>query len=225
MRIIYTIITTLCLSMIPLSTAQKTIQWSGYEWFLKEMQGAGPGPNDWESNNVWVDADNKLHLKLHKSPTTGGWTCAELYSKVRFSFGTFRWFVEGAIDKLDTNVVLGLFTYGGIDGTNEIDIEMAKWGRTESEASNLFYTTYPHTLDVAKPVSSGTRISLQVNMDFLNSLHENIFYSYTTPMAFTSAMPHISAPLHMNLWAFQGKPPTDSQEVEIVIHDFKYIQA
>ncbi|CAF1141405.1 unnamed protein product, partial [Adineta steineri] len=162
--------------------------------------------------NVWVDADNKLHLKLHKSPTTGGWTCAELYSKVRFSFGTFRWFVEGAIDKLDTNVVLGLFTYGGIDGTNEIDIEMAKWGRTESEASNLFYTTYPHTLDVAKPVSSGTRISLQGTYTthqfiwnsynvvyqsqhgFMNSSHENIFYSYTTPIAFTSAMPHISAP-------------------------------
>ncbi|CAF0782018.1 unnamed protein product [Adineta steineri] len=243
MRIIYTIITTLCLSMIALSSGQKTIQWSGYEWFLKEMQGAGPGPNDWKSDNVWVDADNKLHLKLHKSPTTGGWTCAELYSKVRFSFGTFRWFVEGAIDKFDTNVVLGLFTYGGIDGTNEIDIEMAKWGRTESEASNLFYTTYPHTLDVAKPVSSGTRISLQGTYTthqfiwnsynvvfqsqhgFMNSSHENIFYSYTTPIAFTSAMPHISAPLHMNLWAFQGRPPTDGQEVEIVIHNFKYIQA
>jgi hypothetical protein len=38
-------------------------------------------------------------------------------------------------------------------------------------------------------------------------------------------MPYLDAPLHMNLWAFQGKPPTDGQEVEIIIHDFKYTKA
>ncbi|CAF1172677.1 unnamed protein product [Adineta steineri] len=105
--------------------------------------------------------------------------------------------------------------------------------------SSIFF----FNISVAKPVSSGTRISLQGTYTthqfiwnsynvvyqsqhgFMNSSHENIFYSYTTPIAFTSAMPHISAPLHMNLWAFQGKPPTDGQEVEITIHDFKYTQA
>jgi hypothetical protein len=183
-------------------------------------------------------------LKLRRSPTTGGWTCAELYTSAKFSFGTFQWFVEGPIDKLDTNVVLGLFTYGGADGTNEIDIEVAKWGRTEAAASNFFYTVYPHTLGVAKQVSSGTRISLQgtyTTHQFkwtpyrvtYHSQHgftkkpkaTHAIFSYTTPAAFTPAMPHISAPLHMNLWAFEGKPPTDGKEVEIIIHDFKYIKA
>jgi len=138
---------------------------------------------------------------------------------------------------------LGLFTYGGADGTNEIDIEVAKWGRTEPEASNFFYTIYPHTLGVANPVSSGTRISLQGTYTthqftwnsynvvfqsqggFMNSPNQNTFYSYETPNAFTSAMPHISAPLHMNLWCFQGKPPTNDEEVEIIIDDFKYTKA
>jgi hypothetical protein len=192
---------------------------------------------------VWIDGNNKLHLKLSRSPSTGGWTCAELYTNVKFSFGTFRWFVEGALDKFDTNVVLGLFTYGGIDGTNEIDIEVAKWGRTEQEANNFFYTIYPHTLGVAKPVSSGTRLSLsgtytthqfiwshnnvalQSQHGFMTSPNQNVFFSYQTPTNFTSAMPYITAPLHMNLWAFQGKPPTDGQEVEIIIHDFKFIKA
>jgi len=201
------------------------------------------GPNDWSSNNVWVDANNKLHLKLRHSPTTGEWTCAELYTNIKFGFGTFRWFVEGPLDKLDTNVVLGLFTYGGIDGTNEIDIEVAKWGRTEPEASNFFYTVYPHTLGVAKPVSSGMRLSLQgtytthqfiwslknvalqIQGGFIYEPKANVIFSYTTPQHFTSAMPYISAPLHMNLWAFKGQPPTNGQEVEIIIHDFKYTKA
>ena len=182
-------------------------------------------------------------MKLRRSPTTGGWTCAELYTKVKFSFGTFRWFVEGPIDKLDTNVVLGLFTYGGADGTNEIDIEVAKWGATQPEASNLFYTVYPYSLEVAKPVSSGTRISLQGTYTthyftwfpnkvayqsqhgFMTSPNQQTFFSYETPLSFASAMPHMSAPLHMNLWAFKGRPPTDGQQVEIIIHGFKYTQA
>jgi hypothetical protein len=182
-------------------------------------------------------------LKLSHSSTTGGWTCAELYTNVKFGFGNFRWFVEGAIDKFDRNVVLGLFTYGGVDGTNEIDIEVAKWSRPEPEASNLFYTVYPRTLDIAKPVSNNTRMTLQGTYTthqfnwtsdhiafqsqhgFMDSPDRNIFFAYQTPANFTPAMPYLDAPLHMNLWAFQGKPPTDGQEVEIIIHDFKYTKA
>ncbi|CAF3418158.1 unnamed protein product [Rotaria sp. Silwood1] len=193
------------------------------------------GPNNWNSNNVWVDDNGKLHLKLSYSGRKGGWTCAELYTNVKFGFGTFRWFVEGAIDKFDPRVVLGLFTYGGVDGTNEIDIEVAKWGRTELVASNYFYTVYPHTLGIAQPVSNGTRISLQGTYTthqftwtsdkisflgqhgFMTSPTENRFYSYQTPTAFAPSIPYTSAPLHMNLWLFQGKPPMNGQTVEIVI--------
>ncbi len=110
---------------------------------------------------MWVDSNKKLHLKISHS-SKNGWTSAELYSANKFQFGTFRWFVEGAVDKFDPNVVLGLFTYGGADGTNEIDIEFAKWGVTDSAASNLFYTIYPRALGIAQPVSDGTRLSLQV---------------------------------------------------------------
>ncbi|CAF4666263.1 unnamed protein product, partial [Rotaria sp. Silwood1] len=135
----------------------------------------------------------------------------------------------------DPRVVLGLFTYGGVDGTNEIDIEVAKWGRTEVVASNYFYTVYPHTLGIAQPVSNGTRISLQGTYTthqftwtsdkvsflgqhgFMTSPTENIFYSYQTPTAFAPSIPYTSAPLHMNLWLFQGKPPMNGQTVEIVI--------
>jgi hypothetical protein len=226
------------------SNAENSIEWAGYRWYLRDDQPFMKGPNNWNSSNVWIDAYNKLHLKLSKSPTTGSWTCAELYTKTKFSFGTFRWLIEGPIDKLDPNVVLGLFTYGGIDGTNEIDIEVAKWGQTDPEASNLFYTVYPRTLDTSKPVSTGTRLSLQgiyttnqftwsynhvtseIQEGFIiGPLTENRIFSYTTPKYFSSAVPYIRAPIHMNLWTFQGKPPINGEEVEIIIHDFNYTKA
>ncbi len=30
-------------------------------------------------------------------------------------------------------------------------------------------------------------------------------------------------PLHINLWLFQGKPPKNGQEVEVIIHQFNFI--
>ncbi|CAF1050771.1 unnamed protein product [Rotaria sp. Silwood1] len=231
------------LALVWVINAQKSIHWAGYKWFLRDDQNSGPGPNNWNSNNVWVDKSNKLHMKLRYSPKRGGWTCAELYSDVKFSFGTFRWFVEGAIDQFDPNVVLGLFTYGGVDGTNEIDIEVAEWGRTERAASNIFYTVYPHTFGIAQPVSSGTHISLQGTYTthrftwtshkvsflgqhgFMTSPNKNIFYSYQTPRGFATSIPYTGAPLHMNLWLFQGKSPINRKEVEIIIHSFKHTKA
>lgn len=124
--------------------------------------------------------------------------------------------------------------------TNEIDIEIAKWGRVEPEASNLGYTVYPRALNTAKQVSSGTKmtlqgtytthqftwtreyVSLQSQHGFASSPTKNVFFQFQTPASFASSMPVLSAPLHMNLWTFQGKPPTDENEVEIVIHDFQY---
>lgn len=93
---------------------------------------------------MWIDTNNHLHLKLQYSEISG-WSCAELYTEEKFGFGTYRWFVDGAIDKFDPNVVLGLFTYGGCgkDSIDEIDIEMAIWGEIDPAASNLFFTIWP----------------------------------------------------------------------------------
>jgi hypothetical protein len=61
---------------------------------------------------------------------------------------------------------------------------------------------------------------------FINgSQTKNLTFSYKTPSNFSSAMPIIGAPIHMNLWSYEGKPPINGKEVEIIIHDFTYIQA
>lgn len=173
-----------------------------------------------------------------------GWSCAGLYTTERFGFGTYRWFVEGAIDKFDPNVVLGLFTYGGTDFIDEIDIEIAKWGRNNSEDSNLSYSVYPRagntTENTSKHISSNTRMTLQGSYTthqfewtedcvsfqsqhgFHNSSMRNVFFTFQTPETFAPNVPILSAPLNMNLWTFKGRPPTDGKEVEIVVHDFQY---
>ncbi|CAF1464456.1 unnamed protein product [Didymodactylos carnosus] len=158
-------------------------------------------------------------------------------------FGTFRWFVEGAVDKFDPNVVLGLFTYGGVDYINEIDIEVAKWGATKPDASNMGFTVYPNTFNSSKSIQlvkrvspnetytthqftwTSDKVSFLVQDGFMESPNQNILYSYQTPKNFASSVPYTSAPVYMNLWLMEGRAPIDGKEMEIIIHDFKYIKA
>ncbi len=86
---------------------------------------------------------NQPALKI--SQRDGKWTCAEVTMRKRLGFGGYQFQVSGRLDGLDDNVVLGLFNYPtgnvGPDGTNEIDIEFARWGNHKYPMGN--YTVWP----------------------------------------------------------------------------------
>jgi hypothetical protein len=60
-----------------------------------------------------------------------------------------QFWVFGRIDKLDPNVVFGLFGYPIAnvepDGTHEIDIEFAKWGASQAPIGELHGLTPQRT--------------------------------------------------------------------------------
>jgi hypothetical protein len=70
------------------SSPAKTIRFAGYVWAVKSGTHEGPGPNNWNDNNVWVDQGGYLHLRLTKQGE--GWYCAEIFTKDRLSFGRYR---------------------------------------------------------------------------------------------------------------------------------------
>lgn len=220
---------------------ERTLQFAGYTWEVRAGDG-GPGPNQWSAQNVWVDAKGYLHLKL--SSIKGKWYAAELSTTQRLGFGTYQWQLIGRVDQLDPNVVLGLFTYPtadvGPDGTNEIDIEFARWGN--AAWPNLNYTVWPARqgptpqTETSEAVLMGNasthRFTWHANKVFFQSLHGHtstnptVFHQWT----FTSRqpqreIPQQSLPVHMNLWLVDGQPPTNGQPVEIVIRTFTYTPA
>ena len=107
----------------------------------------GPGPNAWDENNVWLDDEKRLHLKI--SQRDGQWQCAELTTKQRLGFGRYQWQIVGRPDQLDPQIVLGLFPYTvpeiGPDTTNEIDIEFARWGQAKLPIGN--FSVWPALLE------------------------------------------------------------------------------
>lgn len=223
---------------LPGAQAQ-TVKFSGYSWRVKSGDKLGPGPNHWRAANVRVDARGWLHLAItHKS---GQWQCAEVEMTQPLGFGKYQFQVIGRLDKLDRNIVLGLFNYPppeiGPDGTNEIDIEFAHWGDPRSDPGN--YTVWPakagikqtsHTFVFALNGANTTqRFTWASDHILFQSQHgfrsddKNEFGQWLfQPASPLDQIPQKPLPVLINLWLFQGKPPSDSKPLELVIQSFKY---
>src|SRR4051812_1462922 len=100
---------------IALGTAfgqQRIVNFSGRQWGVKKASSkVGPGPNYFSdsTSNVWVDASDRMHLKITK--VGGKWNCAEVVLLGTVGYGTYRFYLDSPVDSLDRNVVLGLFTW------------------------------------------------------------------------------------------------------------------
>ena len=135
----------------------RTIEWSGYTWWVRTSGGnpQGPGPNIFSDSteNVFVDASGNLHLKIRKD-ANNKWLASEIDLTQSLTYGTYEFEVSSRYDQFATNVVGGLFTYlspesvasqtggsltNGIPDTpHEIDIEFTKaWG-----SGHLYFTTH-----------------------------------------------------------------------------------
>ena len=220
----------------------QSLNFSGYSWIVRDDTG-GPGPNTFSPENVSVDAAGALHLKISK--VGKGWTCAEIYTAQKFGYGTYEFTVETRLDHLDPNVVLGLFNYpvatsanDVVDGTNEIDIEYGRWA--VPDGPNLAFTVYPslkHHYQVTHPfmvhlphpatlnrfIWSPGSVAFECLTDSGNAAHA-VFAHWKTPESFSKLVSHVSMPVHLNLWIFQAKAPSDGQPVDIAIKHFAFAQ-
>lgn len=227
----------LLLSLCSVATAD--ITFSGYQWVVRNGFG-GPGPNTFDGRNVRVDANGYLHLRL--SWRVDHWTSSEIFLAQSLGFGSYQFKVVGRPDQFDANTVLGLFHYTvpeiGPDGTNEIDIEFARWGNPANNAGN--WTVYPAITGVANKSHSFPLLltgknsthrytwrSCQIQFQSLRGLQDStsnneIAHWTYAPANFTQRIPQHALPLHMNFWLFQGLAPTDGQNREIIISEFKF---
>jgi Glycosyl hydrolases family 16 len=216
-----------------------TIRFSGYTWDVRPSGSGGPGPNNWDQNNVWVDGRGYLHLRLTKR--NNRWYCSEVSTQNRLGFGRYQFWIVGRVDKLDKNVVFGLFNYPtsdvGPDGTHEIDIEFAKWGSSSARIGN--YTVWPATTGVSRGAKtfsftlngdwSTHRFTWSPQSVFFQSQHghyDNNSYQFASwlyqprnPTTYISRKP---MPVHINLWCYDGRAPSNGQQVEVVVRAFKF---
>lgn len=213
-------------------SAPRTIEFAGDTWEVRsDPLLSGPGPNFFSdsTDNVWVDAQGALHLRIQYR--NGHWWCAEVINTNPAGYGKHQLWIDSPVDLLDPNDVLGFFTWDTFApqyNYREIDIEFARWG--DPYAPNAQYVIQPYTTPgnlYRYHLSIPTQRSLhifdwqpgQVNFwsyDQNDSLLQQ--WSYTNQPAVPPAGGHI----HLNLWLMSGLAPTNSGPQEVVIHDYQF---
>lgn len=206
------------------------ITWSGESWAIKTSRSpVGPGPNVFSKSNVAVDAQGGLHLRIARDGS-GAWTTAEIIGPRTYGYGTYTFTIDSAVDDLDPNVVLGLFTWSDRArfAHREIDIEFARWG-SATDPTNAQFVVQPH--DVATHLR---RFSQPPGMDTTHRFTWRpgridwesrdaaggiiAAYSYTG----ADVPPTGDERVRLNLWLFGGNAPSDGQPVEVVIRSFGF---
>jgi hypothetical protein len=221
------------------SPSVRFLSFSGYDWWVKSPAGlAGPGPNYFSdaTNNVWTDTNGWLHLRI--THRTNAWECAELISARTFGPGSYRFELNSPADNLDPNVTLGLFTYSDDPAftDREIDVECGRW-QIPTDTNNAQFVVQPYNLAnhlvryrVPPGLADSThffvwetnRISWQSQTNAYSPAATNLIAAYVFTNAADVPQSGDEA-VHLNLWLVFGSPPTDNNEVEVIIQNFNFV--
>lgn len=221
------------------------IIFSGRDWIVKfSTIPEGPGPNYFSDSNesVWVDRQDRLHLKIVKVDDT--WYSSEVILNESLGYGQYVFYTASRIDQLDQNVVLGMFTWETEAAENhyrEMDIEYSKFSNPVDVNAQFVvqpWTTsgnrYRFNLNLSRNDSvSAFRWSAD-NVSFRSVQGENLNTLNSSDMISSWVYNGSDNPppgkenARINLWLFDpnnvvGKPPSDGKEVEIIVKKFEFI--
>lgn len=125
-----------------------SLTFSGYLWTIKHSESPlGPGPNPFSrgEDDVYVDGEGRLHLKIVQRNNV--WYSTEVVSDEVMGYGTYKWTITGDMKNIASNAVLGLFTWDTenfeTQANSEVDVEFAYWGNDSTEEATLQYSVQP----------------------------------------------------------------------------------
>lgn len=214
----------------------RIISFSGFDWIVRTTGEAkqGPGPNLFSDaqENVWVDEQGRLHLKIVQKG--GLWYCSGVILRRSMGYGKYVFYISSDLSKLDKQVVAGLFTYK--NDNEEIDIEFSRWGVADNQDSQF-------AVQPSEKAGNKERYDLQLlgvqsthafnwqpnKIEFIslqghgltsgveNIIHEWAYIGGDIP-------PENEERLRMNLWLFRGVAPSDLKDQEIIIEKVEFIK-
>ncbi|MBP6963773.1 MAG: glycoside hydrolase family 16 protein [Armatimonadetes bacterium] len=222
--------------------SQPRFTWSGFDWIVKanEAVEVGPGPNFFSSNpaNVWVDEQDRLHLRI--TYRDGSWYCSEIALDSRPGYGTYRFCFDSAVHALDPNVIFGLFPWSDSCSDpdhREMDFEFSRWG--DPAGLNAQFVIQPYdapgnTERFSMPSCAESvhtmewtpgRVKFKSECgDCSDASGRTLVHEWE--VADAARVPDsLDERLRINLWLRKGLPPTNGQESEVVLKSFQFVPA
>jgi hypothetical protein len=222
----------------------RSIQFSGSTWVVKRTgtcRQVGPGPNYFSDDpaDVWVDGDGQLHLRIVNR--SGVWWSTEVINTDPAAYGTYTFTLASYVDTIDPNAVVGLFTWddlGDPPAYGEIDVEFSRWGNP-SAANNAQFVVQPYyAAGHLHPFPMQLQGELSTHRfewqpDSVQFASYQGLASPPTPgdliESWTYSGSDVPPPgrgnARINLWLFNGVPPTNGQPLELIVRSFQFSPA
>ncbi len=220
----------------------RNLEWAGVNWTVKRTVdniAISPGPNIFDSgeNNVFVDGNSDLHLKIINQ--SGQWLCSELIADTSLGYGTYTFDLKSRVDNFDLNTILGIFTWDDIseyaipvpeDYFREYDIEFGYWSVPGNDVGQY----------VIQPWTSPQNIYRFPMGSEINTIHQWIWEKdvitfrslredSTVIAQFEYDGVHYKDPgtenIRINLWLNFGQAPLTSQEAILSGFHFEHMLA
>jgi len=215
----------------PGSTVSKTLQFSGYEWRIRNAPSDRGGVNQYDPNNAWTDSKAALHLRI--AGASGQWTCAEVTLKRSLGYGTYS-FVVRDTSHLEAAAVFSIFTwdYAGTDPNHrEMDIEVSHWG--DPSMMNAQYVLQPFYIpgNSSRFMEPGGtlrhslrwepgRLTFRTTRESANGGKPALAAEHV----FTSGVPSPGAEsVRMNLYVFRNARVPLQHGTEVVVDKFEFL--
>lgn len=226
--------------MVARPHGSRKIFWPDQEhrWTVKESIASntmGPGDNLFSASteNVWIDGNEELHLKIDKRD--GLYYSSEIIADTSFGYGKYSFVYNSNPNILDPKSVFGFFTWDDIgpyaqnpnDYYREIDFEFSRWGNP-NDVTNAQFVIQPW-----EPTGNLMRYNAGTAPGTIHS-----FAWYKDSVVFESRRPDSSIikkwkytgyylpdpgeeNIRINLW-LNNKPPLIEDEIILGNYGFQY---
>jgi len=222
--------------------SDRTVQFAGYDWTVKaSSEPVGPGPNyfDDTEESVFVDGEGHLHLRI--ADRGGEWRCSEVVANASLGYGTYMFTLDTALEDLDENTVVGLFTWEDCVPEyhyREIDVEFSRWG--DPAAENAQFIVQPGDaasnrhrffLDTQDGASAHSFDWREDRVSFSSALGSDPTPDYpglsvgSWTYAGSDIPPAGNENPRISFWLLNGSPPANGQGAEVIIRAFDFVPA
>ena len=213
------------------------IRFANRDWIVLD-QPSSPGENYYSTNCVSVDTNGWLHMEVKK--IGGVWHCPFLETTQSLGFGEYRWYVGNALERIDSNLVVGLFNYAqeSVFNTNQIEVDIEVSHAFPGTQTNcLVYTVQPYTIpgnSYSHPLETTNDLTTHRFMWRPDRVDWQSYYGHTPEPLDDShfiaawrfegrGIPiETNEVAYMNLWLFYTNAPVNTQAVEMIIRDFLF---
>ena len=207
----------------------KSIVFAGYDWQVRDTENdAGGTRNFYRPENVWLETDGSLHLRLAASISR--WTSAAVNLRRSLGYGTYR-FVVRDLSRMELAAAFAMTTWSSRHTAHEMDIEVSKWGETFTRNAQFVIQPYhlaANTIQFDLPPGKVTFMLRWAPGRAAFKAFRGAKADWEQPSirehVFTSGVPVAGEEtLNLNLYVFGNRTSPIQRGTEVAVEAFDYL--